>query len=492
VWTRYRQGSFRYGVAIDGRNVDDPGPIAGRGVAAAGEQNYSNDPDFSHISIAAEARSRIDTHEWVFDRLAPANMLKSMGSRSRLLLKCSMGALLLLTALTGVAGLVINSRIQADETILRTRFFERTRALEQTRGAIYLSETLAREYFADPQGPGAVALLESLRRLQRQSGAALEHSNAISANLQGEVTAYWRVLDLMVGMASRRPRAAIDAYFRTQLTHRRETMTRITSDIGATVDREWKEREADLESMYRRFRQILLFEVVMLVGVGSVLCLVTLRRVSRLEADARALSLRLVQAQEQERRSIARELHDEVGQSLSALLLDLGRAAALEQVAAVRASLEHVNATAERIVEEVRRIALSLRPSMLDDLGLVPALEWQAREVGQRSGLVVEVQAPDEAGQLSEEQRTCIYRVAQESLRNSVRHSNASRIRIGLQTGNGEVKLSVEDNGKGFNSSRMRGLGLLGMEERVTQLGGHFRVFSEAGRGTRIIAELPL
>jgi len=199
----------------------------------------------------------------------------------------------------------------------------------------------------------------------------------------------------------------------------------------------------------------------------------------------------VVQAQEQERRSIARELHDEVGQSLTALLLDVGAAGVLAGEGVVRSRLEAIAKSAERIVEEVRRIALSLRPSMLDDMGLVPALEWQAREVGQRSGLAVEVVAEESAGQLSEAQRTCIYRVAQEAMQNSVRHACATKVRIGLQNCAATLSLQVEDDGKGFAVSRMRGLGLLGMEERVSQLGGHLRVQS-GEQGTRVMAELPL
>ena len=222
------------------------------------------------------------------------------------------------------------------------------------------------------------------------------------------------------------------------------------------------------------------------------LSLVTIKRLGKLEGETRALSAQLVQAQEQERRSLARELHDEVGQSLSALLLDIGAASSQSEASTIRSRLDNITAAAERIVEEVRRIALSLRPSMLDDLGLVPALEWQAREVGQRTGLVVEVLAEESAGQLPEAQRTCIYRVAQESLQNSVRHAAASKVRIGLRKNHSRVSLDVEDNGKGFAVARMRGLGLLGMEERVLQLGGHLRVFSEPGQGTRVTADLPL
>jgi signal transduction histidine kinase len=198
----------------------------------------------------------------------------------------------------------------------------------------------------------------------------------------------------------------------------------------------------------------------------------------RLEAQARALSAQLLQAQEEERRAIARELHDEVGQALSGVLLEAAAPTLRKQL--------------EEAVDSVRRIALSLRPSMLDDLGLVAALEWQPREVGNRSGLDIEVCADESAGELPEAQRTCIFRVAQEALRNCARHSGATRVRIALERVNPGVTLAIDDNGKGFRAGRTRGLGLLGMEERVSQLGGTLRLRSEPGRGTTVLAELPL
>jgi len=129
---------------------------------------------------------------------------------------------------------------------------------------------------------------------------------------------------------------------------------------------------------------------------------------------------------------------------------------------------------------------------LLDDLGLVPALEWQAREIGHRTGLNVQILAEESAGELPEAHRTCIYRVVQEALQNSARHSGASRVRIGLQKATKSVCLHVEDDGRGFTVGRTRGLGLLGMEERVAQLGGRFRVESAPGRGTTVRAELPI
>jgi len=129
---------------------------------------------------------------------------------------------------------------------------------------------------------------------------------------------------------------------------------------------------------------------------------------------------------------------------------------------------------------------------MLDDLGLVAALEWQAREVGNGSGLQVEVEAPETAGELPEPQRICIFRVAQEALRNCARHASATHVRVALDRVSTHVLLKVEDDGRGFQPGRSKGLGLLGMEERVAQLGGRLRIDSQPGRGTTITADLPV
>jgi signal transduction histidine kinase len=386
-----------------------------------------------------------------------------MGSKSRLLLIACMAALLLLTAITGAAALAAFSRIHAEESALRARSVEHSRRLEQVRAAIYLSAA----------EPPAGAALDVLR------ADTLSHlSTPETASLRGEVVAWFRLLDLMNEMAARRPSPGVEAWFRQQMVQRRGAMLELSNSIAAALDREWQSGQAQLDALYTRFRWTLGAELALVFALGSVVSTLTVRRTVRLEAQARALSAQLLQAQEDERRAIARELHDEVGQSLSGALLE-------DASPAVRSRLEDT-------VESVRRIALSLRPSMLDDLGLVAALEWQAREVGNRTGLAIEVCAEESAGELPDAHRTCIFRVAQEALRNCARHSGATRVRVALEKAVRGVTLAIEDNGKGFRAGRTRGLGLLGMEERVNQLGGSFRLRSEPGRGTSIFAELPL
>ncbi len=204
------------------------------------------------------------------------------------------------------------------------------------------------------------------------------------------------------------------------------------------------------------------------------------------------LSARLVDAQETERRAISRELHDEIGQALGALLVDLGRlSTASNDRPEVKAQLENMKSVTERAFQAVRNVALLLRPSMLDDLGLVAALEWQGREVSRRSEMEVEVQSENVSDALPDEYKICVYRLVHEALSNAVRHSGAKNARVMVRQSSKNITVRIGDDGHGFNAQRTRGLGLLGMEERVKRLGGTFTVESKPGHGATLTAEIP-
>jgi signal transduction histidine kinase len=214
---------------------------------------------------------------------------------------------------------------------------------------------------------------------------------------------------------------------------------------------------------------------------------------ARSRHDLQELSAQLVDAQESERRTISRELHDEIGQSLGALLVEIGRLSAhstsLEP--AIRTQLEHMKSIAERSFQSVRNIALLLRPSMLDDLGLEAALEWLGREVSRNSQMEVTVESEDVPQDLPDAYKVCIYRLAQGALHNAARHSSARNATVRVKHSKQGIRLWVADDGRGFDPARTRGIGLLGMEERVKRLGGIFRIESQPGRGATITAELP-
>src|SRR5579859_3248546 len=213
---------------------------------------------------------------------------------------------------------------------------------------------------------------------------------------------------------------------------------------------------------------------------------------SRLELEG--LSARLVQAQEEERRSISRELHDEVGQSLGALLVDVARLSKLvpSEDRITQAQIAQIKSVAETAVKSIRDIALLLRPPMLDDLGLVPALEWQAREISRRSDMEVEVQSQNVSEDLGDEIKVTIYRLVQEALNNAANHASAKNAKVTILQGQDKIAVEISDDGQGFDPERKRGMGILGMEERVRRLGGALSINSAPGNGATVKAELPV
>jgi signal transduction histidine kinase len=184
-----------------------------------------------------------------------------------------------------------------------------------------------------------------------------------------------------------------------------------------------------------------------------------------------------------------------VGQALWAMMLGLGNlSSSLGQsnLAEARRQLQMVQEMAEKNAAVVRNISLLLRPSMLDDLGLIPALKWLAREVSRTASLEVEVVAQELSMDLPEDHKTCVYRVVQEAVRNSSRHAGARHANIRIEYDLRELRVTVQDDGKGFEPSKEKGIGILGMEERVARLGGTLEINSERGRGTTISFNLPL
>jgi len=215
---------------------------------------------------------------------------------------------------------------------------------------------------------------------------------------------------------------------------------------------------------------------------------------ARSRLDLEGLSARLVEAQEEERRSISRELHDEVGQTLGALLVEVGQLGKLvpPDDRVTQAQITHIKSVAESAVKSIRDIALLLRPPMLDDLGLVPALEWQAREISRRSDMEVEVQSENVSESLGDETKVTIYRLVQEALNNAASHAAAKNARVTIAQNSDKITLQVTDDGHGFDPARQRGMGILGMEERVRRLSGTFTIDSAPGKGATVKAEIPL
>ena len=212
------------------------------------------------------------------------------------------------------------------------------------------------------------------------------------------------------------------------------------------------------------------------------------------EARLRALAAHLQSVREEERASIAREIHDELGQVLTGLKMDVTWLAARLSDPALVGKTEAMSALVESTIRAVRRIATGLRPEVLDDMGLVAGIDWQAKEFQKRTGIRCRVKLPAEGTPFGAEQSLATFRIFQEILTNVARHSQATRLDVELSVADGRLRLAVSDNGIGMPGAQAdgrRSLGLLGMQERALRLGGEVSIVGAPGKGTRVTLALP-
>jgi signal transduction histidine kinase len=215
----------------------------------------------------------------------------------------------------------------------------------------------------------------------------------------------------------------------------------------------------------------------------------------QLDNQLRALSSRIETVREEDRTAIAREIHDELGQALTALKMDIAWVARrVNGDASVATKLTEMSDATDSLIQSIRRIAGELRPGILDDLGLVAAIEWQADEFSKRSGIPCDLRSTLGEMQLDRNLVTGVFRVFQESLTNVVRHANASKVDVRLGLERGSLVLEVADDGVGLrNASPQDSLGLLGMRERARGLGGTCEVRPREDRqGTLVTLMVPL
>ena len=212
------------------------------------------------------------------------------------------------------------------------------------------------------------------------------------------------------------------------------------------------------------------------------------------ERVARDSLRRVVHGQELERRRLARELHDETGQALTSILLGLKAVEEAADPESLRFASSHLRELVVSTLQDVRRLAVELRPKALDDFGLVPALERLVETFHEQTGIDVQLEARLDAQRLPEEVETTLYRLVQEALTNIVKHAHAQTVSVLLVPRNGGVSAVIEDDGRGFEPQTTRddGLGLVGMRERVGLLGGRFTVESSEGTGTTLAVEVPV
>ena len=284
----------------------------------------------------------------------------------------------------------------------------------------------------------------------------------------------------------------------------------IAAELGTLNEETFESRRRELSQSVVNLQNDIWETLLTALVLGAIIAGASVFRISSLEKESavhrkasqaaevrlRHLSQQLVSSQEQERKSLSRELHDEIGQLLTALRMELGN---LERARAAQGAetdphLDQAKKLAESTLRTTRDIAMGLRPAMLDILGLGPALEWQAREYSRRYHTPIRLEVDGDLRDVPDPHRTYLYRIVQEGLTNCARHAQAQNIHVKVKDSSGQIAVLVEDDGVGFNHDNgvTYGLGLLGITERVRELCGQLSVESQPGQGTRIAVVLPL
>jgi signal transduction histidine kinase len=439
------------------------------------------------------------------------------GRQTRLVFFLGFGGLLLLLGLLGISAMSFLSQIKVHEERIREDYLARDRVLQALRSEIYISGTHIRDFLLDTDEALATEHREQFLDTQRQIEEGIVRYRALVGDgstepfrqFSEELSSYMSAMAPVLSWTAAERQERASAFVQEQLRPRRLSALSLADRIQQISEGQLEESSQAVSVVLSAFRVKLLALLLLAVGLGVTLGGLALWRLLRLEREAQArfdevvstreelkrLSAELVSAQENERRRISRELHDEVGQVLTAIMLGLGnlRSAVKDgnDGEALR-QLQVVEDMTERNASVVRNISLLLRPTMLDDLGLVPALRWYAREVSRAGQMAVDVMADAFVDDLPDPHRTCVFRIAQEAVRNAGRHSGAHQVRIYIGEKEGALSVSVQDDGKGFDPSQEAGLGILGMQERVMSLAGKLQVNSSPGRGTIVTFSLPL
>jgi signal transduction histidine kinase len=426
------------------------------------------------------------------------------------------GGLLSIMALAGIDALNVLRHFRRSDDHIRRRYLLQNHVLNDIRSDVYVSGTYVRDYLLEPDPQRADTFRANLEEVRRHMESALESYRQEVAPqetqhysvLRAELMDYWGILAPTFQWDPSERRRSGYTFLRDEVFPRRQNMLSLAGRIDALNEQQLDAGNRQIVSLLLVFQTRLLLTLLAALAIGLGLALFIMRKILNLEEQARQqyvdvaqarsqlkeLSARLVQAQETERRSLSRELHDEVGQALSAVLVELRNLSAGlagQSQEQLRCHVETIKGLVESTVRVVRNMALLLRPSMLDDLGLIPALKWQARECSKSTSLDVTIAAELDSDELPDEYKTCIYRVVQEALHNCARHSHATTVRIRVREELNRLLLTVQDDGQGFDVRETKGLGLLGIQERVTRLGGTCQVHSQPGRGTILSVELP-
>ena len=424
-----------------------------------------------------------------------------------------LGFLLLILGLSGVASIQETRRIHEQILAVEDSYRHIERLAEAIRSDVSRVAVLRRDRLLE-EHVSAARYLQSLAELRARTEVNLDQLRILRSEQGGKAfdrleNALHTYLDAVDVEFRNGPGVAPDLPL-DALGSQRTTIFAVTEELERLNEDNFESRRKAMNQSVENLQDDIWETILTALILGSVIAGASIFRISSLERETaehqrateraeerlRLLSQQLVSSQEQERKALSRELHDEIGQLLTALRMELGN---LERAHSTPAGdltphLEQAKKLAESTLRTTRDIAMGLRPAMLDLLGLGPALEWQTREFSRRYKTPIHLEVDGDLKHLSDRQRTYLYRIVQEGLTNCARHAKAQSIRVQLQETGGQLAVAIEDDGIGFKQEDgvAYGLGLLGITERVRELSGQVSVQSAPGQGTRIAVVLPL
>lgn len=400
------------------------------------------------------------------------------------------------------------------------RFVQETDTLYRIRRALFLGSIYTRDFLLNNQKDRADTFRNQLRTLKAEADAALGQLHLAAANqqsfsgLKGNVQEFWTILESPLGWSGDVTRSRAFQFVQSEVAPRRSATGGMVRELVEASQNALQQSEAEF-ARSRTTAMLRLFGIMglcLLLGLAVVYfslryagkaereSLQRFEQVTQAKRDLECLSARLLEIQEDERRRLSRELHDEIGQTLTALRIEISHAQAAFKAGSpvIQARLEQARSLAEKTVETIRNISLLLRPSLLDDLGLEPALQYQVEDFSRRSGIRCSFSEEGLQETLPDALKTCVYRVVQEALNNCQKHAGATEVQLRLRQSGLTLTVQIEDNGRGFaldksgNPASPTGMGILGMRERAAGLGGSLKLVSAPGQGTRLSFILPL
>jgi signal transduction histidine kinase len=381
-------------------------------------------------------------------------------------------------------------------------------------GSIYLRDALidttgTRQYYRDELRKTRTDIERRLPTLSADAELPVEQREW--QQLKDGLDAYWESLDLFLGPDAPTNYVQGTGVLRRQVVPARTNVLEIVDRLADLQRLAQRQREVEASALYDTVRVRIGFIALATVMIGALVSWLVVRRVDGLEReiqrrrlkeirnkrDLQRLSARLVDAQEQERRALARELHDEVGQALTALKMEVGVALrAAESDPQIRKPLEEARAIADNTLHGVRDLSQLLHPAILDDFGLPEAITAYARSFSKRTNIRTEVSLSGLEKRLPAGVEVAVYRIMQEALTNVARHSRATWSIITVMRTPDRLYVVIDDDGAGLPAGEPgvshRGLGLIGMRERAQSLSGTMAVETRPGGGTRVSVTIPL